>query len=299
MPFFWSEDKLPNYSIAGLVLRIDLPFWAAHENLRAFEIDSMSHDIHCAICFEDFSKDSFSAKDPQVLAEVYATSIYSYKGTIVKTNDRHDIPSCIIAANNYTEWELYVSPDFFPPEDEDVIMDIKEGILAGLRDVIIIVLSRNNGLLLHSCSILWEEQVIAFSGKSGVGKSTHARLWQEKYGVSILDGDVTACRVLKDGAIAYGLPWCGTSGQFLNQSGILRAVVFLQQAKNNNIRKLDFKESYMYLVSRCFLLPWSNELTHDFLDVAQELATNTEFYLLECLPDFEAVEMVKKCLDLS
>jgi len=276
-----------------------LPLWAAHENLRAFEIDSMSYDIRCTIRFEDFSKESFLAKDPQVLAELSTTSLYSYNDTIVQINDKHDIPSCIVAVNNFTEWELYISPDFFPPEDEDLIMAIKDGILAGLRDVMIIVLSRNNGLLLHSCSILWEEQVIAFSGKSGVGKSTHARLWQESYGVSILDGDVTACRILEDGPIAYGLPWCGTSGQFINKSGALRAVVFLQQAKVNSIRRLDFMEAYLYLAGRCFLLPWNNELTNRFLNVIESLAKSTKFYLLECLPDYEAVEMVKKCLNLS
>lgn len=132
-----------------------------------------------------------------------------------------------------------------------------------------------------------------------MGKSTHAKLWQKSYGVSILDGDVTACRILEDGPIAYGLPWCGTSGQFINKCGTLRAVVFLQQAKYNRIRKLDFMEAYMYLTGRCFLLPWNDDLTNSFLEIIEELTKSTEFYLLECRPDYEAVEMVKKCLNLS
>lgn len=132
MPFFWSDDHLPNYFIAGLVLRIDLPFWAAHENLRAFEIDSMSYDFRCAIRFEDFPKESFIAKNPQMLVELSTTSIYSYNGSIVQIyNNKYDIPSCLVATNNYTEWELYLSPDFFQPKDEDLIMAIKDGILAG------------------------------------------------------------------------------------------------------------------------------------------------------------------------
>ena len=289
-----------NYLIAGIAVRIDGPQWALHENLEHFIVVAGNPDIYCEILFEDFSKYNSLARDSEVLVSIPSTSIYNHDGTIIKINgDKYDIPSCIVALNNYTEWKFYISPDYSSPSDKNVIKATKEGVLAALRKIMIIALSQKKGLLLHSCSILWKEQVIAFSGKSGVGKSTHARLWQEKYGVSILDGDVTACRMASGLPIAYGLPWCGTSGQFMNQSGDLRAVVFLQQAKSNSIKKLDFKEAYMYLASRCFLLPWSNDLANDFLDIIGEIAASTEFYLLSCLPDYEAVEMVKECLGLS
>ena len=291
---------MPNYLIAGLNIKIDAPLWVLHENLSDFKVDSVKHNIICNICFDVLLKEDILIKNSEPFVKTSGTSIYNRDGTIINiSGDSHDIPACVTASNNYAEWKMYIPPDYSSPSDKNIIQSVKEGILSALREIMIIALSQNRGLLLHSCSMLWEGKVIAFSGKSGVGKSTHARLWQKKYGVSILDGDVTACRAASGLPIAYGLPWCGTSEQFMNQSGDLRAVVFLQQAERNSIRKLDFKEAYMYLASRCFILPWSDDLANNYLDIIRDLAASTEFYLLDCLPDYEAVEMVKECLGLK
>lgn len=288
------------YLIAGLIFKIDAPLWTLHENLSDFKTNATEHDIICSVSFEEFYKYNYILKNSDLLVKTSGTSIYNHNNTIVNlSGDKYDIPSCVVASNNYTEWKIYISPEILSTSEQVLVVSIREGILASLREIMIITLSQRGGLLLHSCSILWKEQVIAFSGKSGAGKSTHARLWQDKYGVSILDGDVTACRILSKAPIAYGLPWCGTSGQFMNESGELRAVVFIQQAKNNSIRKLDFKEAYLYLTTRCFLLPLNRELTNDFLNIIHEMASSAEFFLLDCLPDYSAVEMVKECLGLN
>ncbi|HEY8499074.1 MAG TPA: radical SAM protein [Clostridia bacterium] len=194
--------------------------------------------------------------------------------------------------------EIYTAISY-NPIDKQTVDNVRNGILGALRSITIAALSYKHGLLVHSSSIIWNGEGIVFAAPSGEGKSTHTNMWRQKYGTEILDGDVTALRIIDEVPYAYGLPWCGTSGEFLNKRVPLRAVVFLQRAEKNRIEKLNFQEAFIRLASRCFMLPYDERMTNQFLNVAQEIASKTDCYLLECLPDYEAVELVKKCLEKS
>ena len=122
-------------------------------------------------------------------------------------------------------------------------------------------------------------------------------MWKEMYHVPILNGDSAACRIIDGSPIAFGIPWCGTSGQYINQHAPLAAIVFLEQAKENSIVKLDTVEAFMRLTERCIMLRWSESLTKESLFTIQSVVESVDCYLLKCLPDHDAVELVRKCLD--
>ncbi len=52
--------------------------------------------------------------------------------------------------------------------------------------------------------------------------------------------------------MVFGLPWCGTSEEYMNSSVPLKAVVFLEQADENHIIKLEKSEAVMRLISGSF-----------------------------------------------
>lgn len=288
------------FQIAGFIFQLNAPRWVLHENLLHFETDIGMPDVICSVIFKEYADFVLVSKNADLIVKTAGTSIYNNKGTIINiSGDKYDIPSCLLASNNWSECMLFLPCEYQYTNDPELIFEIKQGVLSALRQIMIAILSQNSGLLLHSCSILWGENTIAFSGQSGAGKSTHANLWKKMYDVKILDGDVTACRIINSTPIAFGLPWCGSSGEFINTCSNLRAIVFIQQAKKNSIRKLDFKESYLRLAARCFLLPWNRELTNSSLDIIHKVAASTEIFLLDCLPNYEAVELVKKCLEKS
>lgn len=215
------------------------------------------------------------------------------------SSEPEDIPSCIISNHTWTSCTVYIYPIFYKPADQQMVDSVRNGIFGALRSIIIAALSHKHGVLVHSSSIVWNGEGVLFSAPSGEGKSTHTNMWREKYGTEILDGDVTGLRIIDGFPYAYGLPWCGTSAEYLNKSVPLRAIVFLQQAKENRIEKLHFKEAFIRLASRCFMLPYDEKMTNQFLNIVQEIVEKTDCYLLECLPDYEAVELVKKCLEKS
>ncbi len=169
--------------------------------------------------------------------------------------------------------------------------------LFGLLKQIIGFLHCRGGLMLHSASVSLGGQGVAFSASSGVGKSTHASLWKTRYGAKIFNGDMNACRIIEQKAWICGVPWCGTSKTSSAGSVPLRAVVFLEQAPENFVRRLGYIESVKHLTARSFLPNWDFTLmSGDYLLPAQNLANQIECYQLKCLPDISAAEAMYACL---
>lgn len=293
---YLEEKLLPVYSIADIGIEMNTLKWTLHENFRLFECSKHVIDVICNIFFE---KRIYEQEEQDILlVETPSRKI------IRKNNSLHivfsidtDIPYYIILSDDLSLCTMYIDPQYETPNDDIIARRVRDGIFAVFKLVMIMALSQRDGLLLHSSTIIWNGTGIAFSAPSGTGKTTHTRLWQKLYDVKILDGDVAALRIKNDSVYVYGLPWCGTSGEFMNECVPLRSIVFLQQAGENIIRKLTFQEAFMRLIARCFLQPYDDIMMEKYLDTAQKIAAITDCYLLECLPDENAVELVKECLD--
>ncbi len=146
---------------------------------------------------------------------------------------------------------------------------------------------------IHSSAISYNNNGIIFSAPSGTGKSTHTSLWKNNVeNVEIVNDDMPLISMQNDQIILHGAPWAGTSGINKNISVPLKAIVFLEQAKENSIEKLMTLPALQKLL-REFHTPSDRELidkTYAFLNL---LLTNIPCYVLKCLPDKEAVFTVK------
>ena len=74
------------------------------------------------------------------------------------------------------------------------------------------LLLHHRALLFHSSVVCHKDRVLLFSGPSGMGKSTQARLWEQCFGAKTLNGDRCVLRLGKEGITGGGSPWCGSSG---------------------------------------------------------------------------------------
>ncbi|MDD7389389.1 MAG: hypothetical protein PUG60_06985 [Lachnospiraceae bacterium] len=150
-----------------------------------------------------------------------------------------------------------------------------------------------NGFILHSSFIRWQQQGILFSAPSGTGKSTQADLWVEYEGAEIINGDRAGLRLIDGVWQAYGLPYAGSSHIYRNENAPVAAVVVLRQAKENRIRRLRAAEAIRFLYPEVTAHHWDREFVDRILNLLMELTAAVPVYLLECLPDRGAVELVK------
>lgn len=132
-----------------------------------------------------------------------------------------------------------------------------------------------------------------FLGKSGTGKSTHARLWL-KYiaGSELVNDDNPVVRVLPDGsARVYGSPWSGKTPCYRNMDLPLGGFVQLAQAPYNAIRPLRGIAAYAALVPSISGKRWDRAMADGLHETENALASTVPVWHLDCLPNEAAARL--------
>ena len=161
--------------------------------------------------------------------------------------------------------------------------------LLGLESVML----QHDALLLHASFVRWKGKGILFTAPSGTGKSTQANLWEQYSGAEILNGDRAALRKRDDSWYAWGLPYAGSSGIYRNESSPIAALVVLRQAKENRIHRISAGEAMRYIYPELTIHRWDAAYVSRAIDLFLELADQVPVFLLECLPNRGAVQLLE------
>ncbi len=151
-----------------------------------------------------------------------------------------------------------------------------------------------NGIVLHSSSVVVDGKAYLFSAPSGTGKSTHTKLWLEKFGdkAFILNDDKPAIRILDDGIYAYGTPWCGSSNISTNAKAKLQGICFLKRDESNWIKRMDIKEASIRMLHGCAIpLKLNNIEVLQEIDIINKLIRTIPIYEMGCTPTEQAVDV--------
>lgn len=145
--------------------------------------------------------------------------------------------------------------------------------------------------LLHAAIMDYSGIGYAFLGPSGIGKSTHTSLWL-KYipSTRIVNGDKPILHIENDIIYAYGTPWMGKEHRGENSRTVLKALCFLEQAKENSIVRLSRSQT----VDRIFhqvLLPEEERNAAKTLELMDKMITLIPAYLLNCDISEDAVKL--------
>ncbi len=155
-----------------------------------------------------------------------------------------------------------------------------------------------DGIVIHASSIAWRNKGLLFTAPSGTGKSTHVRLWEKYMGneVTVVNDDTPAIRFSGETPMLCGTPWSGSSDKFANLQVPVGAIIILQQAPTDNIRKLTPVEALPMLMPRVFLPYFDKQLMVKAYDVIDRIITKVPIYLLNCTPEKTAMELVYECV---
>ena len=92
-----------------------------------------------------------------------------------------------------------------------------------------------NAFVFHGVALEYEGEALLFTAKSGVGKTTHTRLWLSRYSdrVKILNGDKPILRLIDGVPFVFGSPWQGKENYGYNGKAPLRALAFIHRSPEN------------------------------------------------------------------
>ncbi|MFA5713924.1 MAG: hypothetical protein WC960_07120 [Bacteroidales bacterium] len=153
---------------------------------------------------------------------------------------------------------------------------------------------------IHASAIVKGGRAILFLGKSGTGKSTHARLWVENIeGAKLLNDDEPIVRIMEDGKLfAYGSPWSGKTPCYINSRAEVAAFVLLEQAKENRLKKLEGVEAFTGIYQSAAILRSNSEHRQELFQNISKIITLAPTYSLKCLPNRDAVLLSHSILEL-
>lgn len=149
-----------------------------------------------------------------------------------------------------------------------------------------------DAFLMHSAVIAADGLAYVFAARSGVGKTTHIRLWQKELGsrTQVVNGDKPIFR-FRDGILyACGTPWQGKEGMGCNIMLPVQGLCFLERNSENHIRRLSMSE----VADRIFhqlLIPEEEEKLDHFMALVEKMITETNCWLLQCNQNQEAAQL--------
>lgn len=154
-------------------------------------------------------------------------------------------------------------------------------------------LVRFGGIYLHSSAVSLDNKAYLFSGPSGMGKSTHTKLWQATFGgaAQVFNDDKPAMRRLNGVWYAYGTPWCGKDGINQNRKVPLAGICFLKQASENRIRCLTQQEAMKKILTQTIFRFQEVELLDQMLETLDKLVREIPVFELENRPEPEAAHL--------
>ena len=149
-----------------------------------------------------------------------------------------------------------------------------------------------NTVLFHGSAIAVDGRAYLFAGRSGIGKSTHARLWREFLGsrAVMINDDKPLIRIAENESIVYGTPWDGKHHLSRNIAIPLKAVCFLEQADENSIASVSPGEALVLLLQQTYR-PADPAALSQTLSLADNLSRLVKMYRLRCNMQISAAEL--------
>lgn len=140
-----------------------------------------------------------------------------------------------------------------------------------------------NIFLMHSSVLEVDGHAYAFTAKSGVGKSTHTRLWLEHIPhARVLNGDKPLFRIEEDGSVTvFGTPWNGKENWGQNISAPLAAICFIERGEQNSIGRASEEDAVGRLLHQLYLRG-SRESVNRQLLLMDALIRAVPYYVLRC-----------------
>lgn len=160
------------------------------------------------------------------------------------------------------------------------------------RQICLKLLESYNGMFFHSSSLAVDNKAYIFTALSGVGKSTHARMWREVFGdkVIMINDDKPIIRNIDGTYYVYGTPWTGKHALGNNIKVPLDGICFLDRGQHNVIEKVNGLDNLSKALNQT-ILPKDKELMDKLIGFLEKMLSEVNTYKMECDISHEAAQV--------
>ena len=134
--------------------------------------------------------------------------------------------------------------------------------------------------VLHSACVESDGYAYAFTGPSGIGKSTRAAKWVECFSAEWISGDRPVINA--ESRTVYGVPWDGKEAIFRNVRYPLAAILKVRRSSNVSINELTEQEKMKILCDETVIPMWDPSLAAQAVILVKQIARQIPIYEICC-----------------
>lgn len=209
-------------------------------------------------------------------------------GYIIGRYTRGMITSYVVSTGDFRDSVLYYS---------DVIKNFNiRDIAVPLNQSFRYRVAYCRSILMHASAVIYNGEVILFTGVSGTGKSTQADLWKEYANATVLNYD-QALVFLQDSSVEIcGTPWAGKENIYRSGVYPLKAIVLVEKSEETNVAELSKGEAFSRVYLNNYLYPINEEIENLHCDSISRLVTSIPVFELRCSIGQEPVDRLYKII---
>lgn len=149
-----------------------------------------------------------------------------------------------------------------------------------------------DAFLMHGAAMSADGKGYLFTAPSGTGKTTHIRLWQERFPeqVGCINGDKPIVRKIDGQFYFCGTPWRGKEKYGKPIMLPVGGICLLERSSENHIKRVSPVEVFPQLTHQVYFQKNPQQLTK-FLSLFDEFLSTVPVYRMGCNMEIAAAEM--------
>ncbi|MBQ5951448.1 MAG: hypothetical protein IJL66_04830 [Lachnospiraceae bacterium] len=147
-------------------------------------------------------------------------------------------------------------------------------------------------ILVHGSAVAVDGQAYLFTARSGTGKSTHTRLWRERFGnrAVMVNDDKPLIGPEGGGFVVCGTPWNGKHDLGENITVPLAGICLLERGEENRIERISYAEGWAKWMPQVYT-PGNAQAMARTMEILDLLSRRVPLYRLQCTMDPDAARV--------
>jgi hypothetical protein len=217
---------------------------------------------------------------------------------ICKSDGRYVLQDDTLGRPSAPETFLFLDPNLASGEvyltrDDSRLNPLHDPLGYPLNQILmILLLSKGEGLLVHACGIEDRGVGYLFLGNSTHGKSTMASLWSRNQ-ATVLNDDRVIVREQADSFWMYGTPWHGDFRPFSRSGLPVSKIFFLRHGTTHSVIPKKGADAVSMILVRSFPPLWDKSGMAFTVDLCHRLVTAIPCFELHFKPEESIIDFVR------